>query len=51
MRDELSKDDQKAIDDWLKNNKVVVCKPGERADPDNNSYGWNKKKKKTSDAE
>lgn len=51
MRYEISEEDQKAINAWLENNKVVVCVPGQRSDPDNTSYGWNKKKKKPTDAE
>jgi len=51
MRYEISEEDQKAIQTWMTKNQVVVCAPGQRSDPDNTSYGWNRKKKKPSDAE
>lgn len=48
MREERSPEEQKQIDEWLKNNKVTVCPPGERTSDDQVGYthGWGKKKKK-----
>ena len=48
MRDQRSEEDQKAIDEWLKKNKVTICNPGERTSTDDIAYthGWGKRKKK-----
>lgn len=48
MRDRMTEEDQKAIDEWLKENKITKCEPGERTSSDNIAYthGWGKKKKK-----
>jgi hypothetical protein len=52
VRREISKEDQRMMDEWLaKGNKVTICPPCTRSDPDKvkNKYkmGWggNKKKK------
>lgn len=48
MPDQRSAQDQKLMDEWLANNTVTVCPPGERTSDDNIAYthGWGKKKKK-----
>jgi hypothetical protein len=46
MRYEITKTDQKAIDEWLSNgNKIDVCPPGARTEQDDIVYTWGKKKK------
>ena len=48
MIEERTPEEQKQIDEWLKNNEVTICPPGERTSDDNIAYthGWGKKKKK-----
>ena len=48
MIEERTPDEQNQIDEWLKNNEVTICPPGERTSDDNIAYthGWGKKKKK-----
>jgi len=43
---ELTKDDQKTIQEWLKNNKVTVCEPYARTENVQLNHGWGAKKKK-----
>ena len=46
MRYEITKKDQKAIDEWLsKGNKIEVCPPGARTEQEDIVYTWGKKKK------
>ena len=45
MRDEVTAEDKKAMEEWLKKNKVTICPPGERTDNENIGYSWGKKKK------
>ena len=46
-RNNVSSADKKAIEEWLKNNKVTICPPTARSDPDEikKKYGWGSKKK------
>jgi hypothetical protein len=47
MRYEVTKEDQKAIEEWLaKGNKVEVCPPGARTEQEEIVYTWGNKKKK-----
>ena len=48
MIEERTPEEQNQIDEWLKNNEVTICPPGERTSDDNIAYthGWGKKKKK-----
>ena len=50
MRDNITEQDRKLIDEWLKNNQVTKCEQGEYTDPDDMVYTWGNKKKKKSDA-
>ena len=52
MRHEITKEDQDAVDKWLKEgNKITVCEYGAQTDPELLSYTWGaKKKKKPEDA-
>jgi len=49
-REETTTEEQKLIDAWLKENKVTVCPPMERTNPDDIQNVWRgrgrKKKKK-----
>jgi uncharacterized protein YggL (DUF469 family) len=51
MRDKVTEEDQKAIDEWLKKNEITKCEPFERTSSDDIAYthGWGKKKKKKKD--
>ena len=44
----ITTEEQKLINQWLKNNKPTVCPPMRRSDPEtiNKKYGWGSKKKK-----
>ena len=48
MRDEISDQDKKLMDEWLakKGNKITVCEPMARSEPDDIGYTWGRKKKK-----
>ena len=48
MRDEISDQDRKLMDEWLskKENKITVCEPMARSEPDDIGYTWGRKKKK-----
>tara|TARA_R110000851_G_scaffold4150_2_gene17008 strand:- start:5861 stop:6037 length:177 start_codon:yes stop_codon:yes gene_type:complete len=47
MRDEVTDEDSKAMKEWLaKGNKVTICPPMMRSDPEEVGYTWGKKKKK-----
>tara|TARA_B100000683_G_scaffold181285_1_gene174608 strand:+ start:3272 stop:3442 length:171 start_codon:yes stop_codon:yes gene_type:complete len=46
MRFERDPEEQKAIDEWLKNNEVTICPPGARSEPGEVGYTWGKKPKK-----
>lgn len=48
MKDEVTEEDRKAMEEWLKHNKITICPPGERSDDDSISYSWGKKKKSKS---
>ena len=37
-RPQLSDQENKAIDEWLKKNKVTVCEAGEKTDPEDIEY-------------
>jgi hypothetical protein len=43
---ETTEADQKAIQEWLKNNKVTVCEPYARTENVTLNHGWGAKKKK-----
>ena len=43
---EMTKADDKAIAEWLKNNKVTVCEPYARTENVQLNHGWGAKKKK-----
>lgn len=46
-RDQRSRQEQKAIDEWLKaGNKITICPTGQTSDGEMPGYGWGKKKKK-----
>jgi len=46
MRDEVTSEDKKAMEEWIaKGNKVTICPPMARSDPDDVGYTWGKKKK------
>jgi hypothetical protein len=47
-KQEKTPEEQKAIDQWLKSNKVTICPPMRRSDPDTiiKKWGWGSKKKK-----
>ena len=45
-RDERDPEELKAINEWLKTNKVTVCPPGARTDSADVGYTWGRKKKK-----
>lgn len=46
MRDEVTDEDSKAMKEWLaKGNKVTICPPCTRSDPDEVGYTWGRKKK------
>ena len=38
--------DEQAIQEWLKNNKVTVCKPFARTENVQLNHGWGARKKK-----
>ena len=44
---EKTEADQKAIQEWLKKNKVTVCEPYARTENVQLNHGWGAKKKKT----
>ena len=48
MKDEVTAEDRKAMEEWLKHNEITICPPGERSDDDSISYSWGKKKKSKS---
>ena len=45
---ERTQADTKAIQEWLKNNKVTVCEPYARTENVPLNHGWGAKKKKAS---
>lgn len=46
MREQRTEDEQRKIDEWLKNNKVTICPPNTRTEDIEYTHGWGKKKKK-----
>jgi len=50
MRDSITKEDQTLVKEWLKKNKVTVCDPNDRTDPDELVFTWGNKKKKKAPA-
>ena len=46
MRFERDPEEQKAIEEWLKKNKITICPPGARSEPGEVGYTWGKKPKK-----
>lgn len=46
MIDDEETAEKKQIDEWLKNNKITICEPGERTSEDNIAYTHGSKKKK-----
>jgi hypothetical protein len=45
-REERSPEDTKAIEQWLKKNKVTICPPGAKSEPGEVGYTWGRKPKK-----
>ena len=51
MRDIMSEEDKKAVQEWLdKGNEVEVCKTGAYTPADELTYTWGAKKKKSGNA-
>ena len=46
MKFEVDSEEQKAIKEWLKHNKVTICPPGAKTEPGEVGYTWCMKKKK-----
>jgi hypothetical protein len=47
---EMTKADTKAVEEWLKSNKVTVCEPYARTENVQLNHGWGAKKKKKAPA-
>jgi hypothetical protein len=50
MRDNITKEDQKLVKEWLKENEVTVCDPNAHTDPELLVFTWGSKKKKKAPA-
>jgi len=51
LKEIITSEEQRAIDEWLKHNKPTTCPSMQRSDPNtiNKKYGWGSKKKKKKD--